>query len=153
MTTENPEVWVERVESLEDTLHFGKRLGQIMKPGDVIALVGDLGAGKTQLVHGIAAGLRILPTEQVTSPTYAYVNEYRCEENLLLHYDLYRLTDAESAYGLGLADHPSAEHAINVFEWADRVPEIISDEAIWIYIKIQDEGRDFEIHGLHRSKL
>lgn len=96
--------------SAAETLEFGRQLAATLKPGDVIALSGDLGAGKTCLVKGIAAGLGI--KQEVTSPTFTIIHEYPP----LAHVDLYRL---ESIAGIGLEEYLVAPW-ITVIEWAEK---------------------------------
>ena len=114
--------------TLDDTLALGRRLGKLATPGDVITLDGELGAGKTQLVRGLAAGLGLDPT-QVSSPTYVLMHEYEpadVERPVLVHIDAYRLppgTTAEGLASLGYDDELAAT-AVTAIEWADRLAEV-----------------------------
>lgn len=102
--------------SPEQTLEQGKRLGQKLSDGDIVALLGDLGAGKTVLTKGIAVGLGI--TEDVTSPTFTLLKEY--EGRLKLHhFDLYRIEDEEELTETGFYDWLGGE-GVCVIEWADK---------------------------------
>jgi tRNA threonylcarbamoyladenosine biosynthesis protein TsaE len=96
---------------------WGRRFSKQLKPGDVVALVGDLGAGKTTLVQGIAAGWGY--RRRANSPTFALVNEYATRRGPIHHMDLYRLTDDE------LRDFPLDDYfepgALTLIEWADRM--------------------------------
>lgn len=103
--------------SPEDTHRFGERLGQLAQAGWVIGLDGDLGAGKTHCVKGIAKGLGI--SERVTSPTFALVNEYPCGRLPLAHLDLYRLETMEAILGAGL-DEYFEPRGVAVVEWMER---------------------------------
>ena len=96
-------------------MEFGRQLAQSLRPGDVVALTGDLGAGKTCLVKGIAAGLGV--TQEVTSPTFTLIHEYPP----LAHVDLYRL---DSAYGIGLEDYLGGQW-ITVIEWAEKIESLL----------------------------
>lgn len=96
-------------------MEFGRQLARTLKPGDVVALSGDLGAGKTCLVKGIAAGLGI--THEITSPTFTLIHEYPP----LAHVDLYRL---ESIYGIGLEEYFNAPW-ITVIEWAEKIESLL----------------------------
>ena len=100
-----------------ETEALGETWGQDAKPGLIIALSGDLGAGKTQLVKGLARGLQI--ATRVTSPTFALVNEYTGGRLLLNHLDLYRLETTEQILAAGLEEylHPDG---VTVIEWAER---------------------------------
>jgi tRNA threonylcarbamoyladenosine biosynthesis protein TsaE len=104
--------------SARATWRLGQRLGRLLQPGDVVALVGDLGAGKTQLVRGACAGAGV-DERDVTSPTFAIVQTYR--GRLPIHHaDLYRLADLDELYATGFMDLPGGDGAL-VVEWADRV--------------------------------
>lgn len=85
--------------SPEQTELLGKKLAALLKPGDVIAYYGDLGAGKTAFTRGLAAGLGV--TECVTSPTYTIVNEYLSGRMPLFHFDMYRLSSSEELFDIG----------------------------------------------------
>lgn len=103
--------------SPEETAALGERWGREVKAGWVIGLSGDLGAGKTQLVKGLARGLGI--TRRVLSPTFALVNEYREGRLPLFHLDLYRLETQEQILGAGLGDYLQPE-GVAVIEWFER---------------------------------
>jgi tRNA threonylcarbamoyladenosine biosynthesis protein TsaE len=104
--------------SARATWRLGRRLGEALQPGDVVALIGDLGAGKTQLVRGACAGAGVEEGD-VTSPTFAIVQTYR--GRLPVHHaDLYRLADLDDLYATGFMDLPGGDGALLV-EWADKV--------------------------------
>jgi tRNA threonylcarbamoyladenosine biosynthesis protein TsaE len=110
-------------ESEEETAAIARRLAPTLSAGDAVLLYGDLGAGKTAFVRGLAEGLRIDPA-QVTSPTFTLVNEYRGGRLTLVHADLYRLDDAREIDDLGLDE--IAATGVLAIEWAEklsRVPE------------------------------
>ena len=115
--------------SAVETFSFGRELAGQLRVGDVIALTGDLGAGKTCLVKGIAAGLGI--TQEITSPTFTVIHEYPP----LAHVDLYRL---ESAYGIGLEDYLGGPW-ITVIEWAEKIRTLLPDHTKWIRMEVVDE--------------
>ena len=115
--------------SAVETFSFGRELAGQLRVGDVIALTGDLGAGKTCLVKGIAAGLGI--TQEITSPTFTVIHEYPP----LAHVDLYRL---ESAYGIGLEDYLGGQW-ITVIEWAEKIRALLPDRTKWIRMEVVDE--------------
>jgi len=109
---------------------FGVQMGNLLKSGDVVALIGDLGAGKTHLTQGIAQSMNY--TGEVTSPTFALVNEYLAEEEDQLdvfHFDVYRLEEAEEMLQIGWEDYLERDGVI-VIEWADKFPELIP-EGTW----------------------
>ena len=106
---------------VEDTERMGQILGGLLRPGDVVALFGELGSGKTVLVRGIAAGLGCLPS-QVHSPSFTLVNEYVCRPRdawRMAHLDLYRIRSEEELPGIGWDEYVHSRHVVAV-EWADR---------------------------------
>jgi len=123
--------------SAGETAALGRRLGRLLAPGDVVALVGDLGAGKTQLARGICRGAGVPPAE-VASPSFAIVASYR--GRLPVHHaDLYRLADFDELYATGFLDLVGGEGALLV-EWADRVPGALPEERLEIRLT-HDERR------------
>ena len=107
-------------ESVEQTEALGRALAARLQPGDVIAYTGDLGAGKTALTRGIAAGLGI--EEPVLSPTYTIVNEYRSGRLPLFHFDLYRIGSEDELFEIGWEDY-LAQGGVCAVEWSENVPE------------------------------
>ena len=126
-----------------ETAAFGRGLGALLEKGMVIALKGELGAGKTTLVKAVATGLGILE-EDVCSPSYTLINEY--EGRLpVYHFDLYRLTDSSELYELGYDDYLEGE-GISIVEWADAVPDALPGEYLSIKIDIvSDDERCFTV--------
>jgi tRNA threonylcarbamoyladenosine biosynthesis protein TsaE len=133
--------------SSEQTRRLGTRLGAMLKPGDLICLSGDLGAGKTTLVQGIAQGFGSL--DPVSSPTFVLVNVYRREDgNELHHLDVYRLGGVDEAVDLDL--DTLIETGTLVIEWAERIKPVLPREALWVHMRyISDEQRNllFEAAG------
>jgi tRNA threonylcarbamoyladenosine biosynthesis protein TsaE len=119
--------------SVAETVAAGRELGERAQPGNVFALVGDLGAGKTQFVKGIAAG--IASPADVTSPTFTLVHEYEGGRVPLYHLDFYRLESKDAALRLGLDDYLFSG-GVSVIEWADRFPELLPSHAEWIAVRI-----------------
>ena len=119
-----------------ETRAIAAALAPTLMPGSVILLSGDLGAGKTAFVRGLAAGLGLDPDE-VTSPTFTIVHEYRGGRLPLIHVDLYRLDRAELD-DVGL-DQDLAEQGVTAVEWAERLTRGIADA---IAVQIADEGGD-----------
>lgn len=106
--------------SPEETFEIGRRLGRVLAAGDVLALSGPLGAGKTHFIKGVAAGLGVDPSEPLVSPTFVLVREYAGRLRLV-HCDAYRLAGAEEFEALGLEEQRAAGDAVLAVEWADRV--------------------------------
>jgi len=128
------------LKTLADTLAFGRFLGQIAHPGDVICLDGDLGAGKTTLTQAIAAGLEVPSDEYVTSPSFAILHEYQGRMPLY-HMDFYRLTDAVEVADLGLDEYFSLS-GLTVLEWCERAESLIPANRLRLTLTIgPDESR------------
>ena len=121
--------------SPEATRQVAENLGRLLAPGDVIALKGELGAGKTLFVQGLAAGLGVPPAVPVTSPTFTLVNEYRGGRLTLFHVDLYRLEREEELEDLGFDDLFRQEGVVAV-EWPERVPGALPPERLDVTIHI-----------------
>ncbi len=119
----------------EDTRAHGQRLAADARPGEVWALVGDLGAGKTHFVQGIVGGLNT-PGE-VVSPTYTLVHEYTGGRLPVYHFDFYRLRTAAEALDLGWDEYVGAG-GLTVVEWADRFPELLPPGSRWFRFEILD---------------
>ncbi len=123
--------------SPEETHRLGVRLGQLLQPGDFVGLVGDLGAGKTHLVRGVAEGAGVSRSE-VASPTFAIVYPYRGRLPLY-HADLYRLADYDELYATGFLDLVGGDGAVLV-EWLDRIPEAAPRE--YLRLTLRDTGEE-----------
>jgi tRNA threonylcarbamoyladenosine biosynthesis protein TsaE len=126
--------------SAAQTRRAGMRLGALLQPGDVICLVGDLGAGKTTLVQGVSAGWGSL--DQVTSPTFVLVNVYRRPDgNRLFHLDAYRLSSAAEAEDLDI--DALIDQGPLVVEWADRIRDVLPQVRLWVELSwIAEDQRD-----------
>ena len=116
-------------ESAEQTREFAKNYAAKLRGGDVLLLDGEMGAGKTVFVQGLAAGLAI--SEQPTRPTYAYMNDY---DGRLFHYDCYRIESAEQAERMGLADYFDMG-GICVIEWAQNIAPLLPENCKRVTIK------------------
>lgn len=117
----------------EDTKRLGQKLASLIKAGDVITLTGDLGAGKTLLVQGIASALGI-DIADVTSPTYTILNVYDARVLPIYHFDLYRLEEAEALYDVGFDEYINGE-GLSLVEWADKFPTSMPEELLQIKIE------------------
>lgn len=124
--------------SAEQTRRAGMRLGSLLKPGDWICLVGDLGSGKTTLVQGLAAGWGSL--DPVSSPTFVLVNVYRhLTGKRLYHLDAYRLSGPAEADDLDL--EAMVSNGPLVIEWANNIEPVLPDERLWISMRWIDESQ------------
>ena len=109
------------------TFNLGKRLGKRLGPGSIVALIGELGCGKTLFTKGICAGLSV-PERQVNSPSYVLVNEYQGELPIF-HMDLYRLEGVGDGFEIGILDYLArAEAGVMVVEWAEKVLPLLPDD-------------------------
>ena len=125
--------------SREETENFAESYAKTLRPGDVVLLDGDMGAGKTVFSKGVAKGLGII--EEVTSPTYAYMNDY---DGVLFHYDCYRIESVAQAENLGLADYFDMG-GICLVEWAQNIVPLLPRKVKRVYIrKIDENQREIE---------
>ena len=126
------------------TAALGAQLAAQLRPGDLVILEGDLGAGKTALARAIIRALAGDPALEVPSPTFALVQPYDTLRGPVLHADLYRLGDPSEVDELGLLDNPQA---IVLVEWAERAPELVAAATLTITLQILPggEGRLVEI--------
>lgn len=120
---------------------LGEQFAKTLKAGDAVAMRGDLGAGKTAFTRGVARGLGYLG--RVTSPTYALVNEYHGEFPLF-HFDLYRLSDAEELYDLGLEEYLD-RGGVCVMEWSERVEGEVPFTHTVTITRVDDDTREITI--------
>ncbi len=135
--------------SARATEGVGRRLARGLAPGAVIALVGPLGAGKTCLVRGLCRGLGLPAAVPVTSPTFALVNRYDGARLPIWHLDLYRVQGADELEAVGLRDLLGSSGVV-VIEWADRAPEAVPQDALWI--EIDDDPTDRASRRLRFSR-
>jgi tRNA threonylcarbamoyladenosine biosynthesis protein TsaE len=135
---------VRTAETVEATEALGRALGRLVAAGDVIALVGDLGAGKTAFVRGLADGLDV-PPGTVASPTFIMLAEYRGRLPVY-HVDLYRL-DLAAADLLALHEYVYG-NGITAIEWADRLPAGALDAGLTVRIEYAEPGRRLTFEGL-----
>lgn len=138
--------------SADETQALGKKLAESLRPGDVIAYFGDLGAGKTAFTRGIAEGLGV--SEQVTSPTYTIVNEYLSGRLPLFHFDMYRLGSSDELFDIGWEDY-LARGGVCAVEWSENVEDALQD-AIRITIEkdsLVSDTRHITIEGGSRFEL
>ena len=123
--------------SAAETRALGKKLAGLLQPGDVLLLEGDLGAGKSELTRGIAAGLGV--TETVTSPSFTILNVYESGRCPLYHFDWYRLESSEELYELGMDEYLGGD-GIAVVEWPGRCPDAVPEGAVRIRMTAAGEN-------------
>jgi tRNA threonylcarbamoyladenosine biosynthesis protein TsaE len=124
------------VGDLSETVQLGRRLGGLLFPGAVVALIGPLGAGKTHLVRAIAEGLGIADSRVVSSPTYVLIQEYTARLPIY-HFDAYRLRNPAEFSDLGVHEYLQGD-GVCLIEWADRVPASLPHE--WLQVTIDITG-------------
>lgn len=123
--------------SVEDTLAWGRALAETLRAGDVIALVGNLGAGKTHATKGIVAGLGC--TGEASSPTFTILHEYTGGRLPAFHFDFYRMDSPAEVLNVGWDDYLDAGGVV-IVEWADKFAEVIPANAQWFEFKTLDDG-------------
>ncbi|HWW16676.1 MAG TPA: tRNA (adenosine(37)-N6)-threonylcarbamoyltransferase complex ATPase subunit type 1 TsaE [Candidatus Dormibacteraeota bacterium] len=124
--------------SAEETVAFGRTLTELLAPPKLVLLRGDLGAGKTTLVKGIAVGFEAAEEEDVTSPTFTLVHEYRGPRANLYHIDLYRVDTQRELETLGL-DDLRAEGGILLIEWGEKFPRFLRERDVEISLERDGE--------------
>jgi tRNA threonylcarbamoyladenosine biosynthesis protein TsaE len=136
----------------EETRALGFRLGRLLKPGDVLALEGPLGAGKTELVRGLCRGLKIPEEIEVQSPTFTIVNVYPGEVPLY-HIDLYRVNDATELYNIGLEEYLYGD-GVSAVEWFSLCPQARPKKYLSLEIAFLDAGsRKISLEGIGDTRL
>ena len=118
--------------SPSETIRIGKTIGSSLQAGDVVALMGELGAGKTQFIKGLAQGIGVGKSAYVSSPSFTLINEYKGKIPFY-HIDLYRLEEEKEAEELGLEEYFYGE-GITAIEWADRIPSLLPGELLRVNI-------------------
>ena len=134
------------IASEKETERIGEAIGQAVEPGTVVALIGDLGTGKTTLTKSIARGLGV--TETVTSPTFNIIREYKTGRIPLYHFDVYRIGDPDEMFELGYEEYFYGD-GICVVEWADIIEELLPEDAVIIRIErgADEEEREYRIES------
>jgi tRNA threonylcarbamoyladenosine biosynthesis protein TsaE len=126
--------------SAEETIAFGGTLAEMLAPPKLVLLRGDLGAGKTTLIKGIAAAFEAAEEEDVTSPTFTLVHEYRCPRANLYHIDLYRIDTQRELETLGLDDLRADSNGILLIEWGEKFPRLQRERDVEISLERQGEN-------------
>lgn len=129
--------------SPEETIEAAKKLGGLLRAGDMLAYKGGLGAGKTTFTRGIAIGMGL--GDNVTSPTFALVNEYRGDKLTLYHFDMYRIESEDDLESTGFYDYPFEDNVAAV-EWSENIADFLPKYTIYITInRIDDMQREIII--------
>jgi len=141
-----------RIKSEKDTERFGLALGQALQKGHIVALIGDLGTGKTALTGYIARGLGI--SDAITSPTFTIVAEHDGGRLKLYHFDVYRVSDPDELYEIGLDEYLFGE-GVCVIEWADLIEDLLPEGTIYIRMEYGagPEERIYHAEGLPEGVL
>jgi tRNA threonylcarbamoyladenosine biosynthesis protein TsaE len=138
--------WTTETASSEETQLLAEQLGLLLQPGDVIALMGELGSGKTLFSQGLARGLEVPETFYITSPTFAIINEYP-GRIAFYHLDLYRVASAAEFSELGLEEILYGQGAVAI-EWAERLGENLPGERLEVHLAFSDEtSRSLTFHA------
>ena len=131
--------------SAEETIAFGRTLTGLLSPPRLVLLRGELGAGKTMLIKGIAAGFEAASEEDVTSPTFTLVHEYRGPKANLYHIDLYRIDTLRQLETLGL-DDLVAENSVLLIEWGDKFARFVRDRDVEITLeRVGENDRKIQV--------
>lgn len=131
--------------SLEATAAFAKQLSAHLKPGNILALVGELGAGKTTFVKSLAHAWGVPSKTPVTSPTFTLIQEYPAAKGPFFHIDFYRLSKENELSQLGLEEYFEGK-GIVVVEWADRFPTLFPEKTLWLEFIVKGE-KERHIHA------
>ena len=126
--------------NVEETMALGKKIGSLVRAGDIICIDGELGSGKTHLTKGLAMGLDI--TEYITSPTFTIVNEYEGRLKLY-HFDVYRVNDPDEIENIGFDEYIFGQ-GVSIIEWSNLIEDLIPYEHIQINIsKVPEKGDNY----------
>lgn len=130
--------------SVDETIHIGFEFGKQLTPGDVVCLAGDLGAGKTHFVKGVASFFGIEP-EKVSSPTYTLIHEYS-GDTPVYHFDCYRLKHEQEALEIGAEEYFYGD-GVCLVEWPEKIDGLIPEDAIWVELShLPENKRKIIIH-------
>lgn len=137
--------------SSEQTVELGRKIGKLLKPGDVIAMSGTLAAGKTTITKGIAESLGV--KDNVTSPTFCLISEYEGEKMPLYHMDVYRLDGEEDFLNLGVEEFLYG-NGVCIIEWSEKVKNTLPKKTIYMNITPnQDSSRTINIENWNNEKI
>ncbi|SHH36152.1 tRNA (adenosine(37)-N6)-threonylcarbamoyltransferase complex ATPase subunit type 1 TsaE [Tepidibacter thalassicus] len=122
----------------EETKEIGYKLGKLLNKGNVVCLIGDLGAGKTTITQSIAKGLGV--DDYITSPTFTIVNEYEGRVPLY-HFDVYRISSSEEMYEIGFEEYIYGQ-GVCIIEWANLIEDILPDNYLKLELNYKEDGRE-----------
>ena len=125
----------------KETREIGFKLDKLLKPGSIVCLIGDLGAGKTTMTQSLAEALEV--DDYITSPTFTIVNEYEGKMPLY-HFDVYRIGCSEEMYDIGFDEYINGE-GVCIIEWANIIEDILPDDYLKIELKYKDMGREMTL--------
>lgn len=142
------------MKSAEETIELGKRIGKLLQVGDVVALIGRLGSGKTTLTQGLARGLGVKKRNYVTSPSFTLIKEYKGRIPIY-HIDLYRIDNIKEIFNLGYEEYFYGE-GVTIIEWAEKIRRLLPEEVLVINLETVDENRrriEFIPKGKHYRNI
>lgn len=136
----------------QETEYIGQRMANFLSPGDVIILIGDLGAGKTLFVQGVAKGLGI--EDEITSPTFTIIQEYGEGRLPLYHMDVYRITSPKEMEDLGYEEYFYGQ-GVTFIEWGNLILDLLPEEHLTLEFSLVEEGREISFYpqGRHYERL
>lgn len=133
-------------EGADETIRIGQAIGRFLQKGDIVALIGELGSGKTCITQGIARGINVPESYYVTSPTFTLINEYPGKIPLY-HLDIYRLSGSQDLIDMGYEEYFYGDGVI-IIEWAEKIRDILTDDTLFIHLIYVDENtRTIKISG------
>jgi tRNA threonylcarbamoyladenosine biosynthesis protein TsaE len=135
----------------EETFLIGMTIGENLDVSDVVALVGELGTGKTRLTQGIARGIGVPEGNRITSPSFTLINEYQ-GRMILYHFDLYRLAGIRDIEDMGYEDYLFGD-GVCVIEWADKIKDLLPDQTLFISLKYLDANKRKIVISGDRKKV
>lgn len=137
--------------SSEETIELGRKIGKLLKPGDIIAMSGTLAAGKTTITKGIAESLGV--KDNITSPTFCLISEYEGEKMPLYHMDVYRLDGEDDFLNLGVEEMLYG-NGVCIIEWSEKVKKVLPKKTIYMNITPNpDSSRSINIENWNNEKI
>ena len=140
-----------RLENENSTVKLGELIADIIPKGIIIALTGELGSGKTTLSQSIIK--KMMKIQDVSSPTFNIVNEYRDKNQTVYHFDFYRLEDENELFGIGFDDYLSDKKSIMLIEWADKFLDMLPRNYLEIVFHKGEDYRDVEVKSVGKKYI